>query len=48
VFYLDVAYVYDGFKYFFGVFSSVLDAHFKCFNSFKTYVAIVAFRIFQK
>jgi hypothetical protein len=41
VFYLDVAYVYNGFKCFSDVFASVLDACFKCFICFQTNVAII-------
>jgi hypothetical protein len=40
VFYLDAAYVYDGFKCFSGVFASVSDACFKCFICFQTYIKI--------
>jgi hypothetical protein len=42
VFYLDVVYVYNGFKCFSGVFASISDACFKCFICFQSYVAIVA------
>jgi hypothetical protein len=42
MFYLDVVYVYNGFKCFSGVFASVSDVCFKCFICFQSYVAIVA------
>ena len=41
VFYLDVAYVYNGFNCFSGVFASVSNVCFKCFICFQKYVAIV-------
>jgi hypothetical protein len=44
VFYLDVAYVYNGFKCFSGVFAGVSDA---CFICFQIYVAIVASGCFK-
>jgi hypothetical protein len=47
VFYLDVAYVYNGFKCSSGIFASVLDACLKCFICFQTYVAIVASECFK-
>jgi hypothetical protein len=45
--YLDVAYVYNGFKCFLGVFASVSYAWFKCFICFQTYVTIVASGCFK-
>jgi hypothetical protein len=42
VFYLDVAYVYNGFKCFSDVFANVLNTCFKCFICFQTNVAIIA------
>jgi hypothetical protein len=45
--YLDVAYVYIGFKCFSGVFASVSYAWFKCFICFQTYVTIVASGCFK-
>ena len=42
VFYLDVAYVYNGFKCFSCVFAGVSDTCLKCFICFQTYIAIVA------
>jgi hypothetical protein len=47
VFYLGVAYVYNGFKCFSCVFIVVSDACFKCFIYFQTYVAIVASGCFK-
>jgi hypothetical protein len=47
VFYLDIAYVYNGFKCFSGIFASVLDACFKCFIYFQMNVTIVASECFK-
>jgi hypothetical protein len=47
MFYLDVAYVYNDFKCFSGVFAGVSDAYFKCFICFQTYVVVVASRCFK-
>jgi hypothetical protein len=44
VFYLNVAYVYNGFKCFSSIFTSVSDACFKCFIYFQTYVASKCFK----
>jgi hypothetical protein len=41
VFYLDVAYVCNGFQVFLGVFATVLYACFKCFICLQTYIASV-------
>jgi hypothetical protein len=41
--YLDIAYGCNGFQVVSDVFSSVLEACFKCFNCLQTYVAIVVF-----
>jgi hypothetical protein len=47
VFYLDVAYVWNGFKCFSCVFSSISYACFKCFICLQTYVVIVASGYFK-
>jgi hypothetical protein len=47
VFYLDVAYVWNGFKCFSCVFASISYACFKCFICLQTYVAIVASGCFK-
>ena len=47
VFYLDVAYVYNGFKCFSCVFAGVSDTCLKCFICFQTYIAIVASGCFK-
>jgi hypothetical protein len=47
MFYLDVAYVWKGFKCFSGVFACASDACFKCFICLQTYVASVACRRFK-
>jgi hypothetical protein len=47
VFYLDVAYVCNGFQVFFRCFVSVSDICFKCFICLQTYVASVVFRRFK-
>jgi hypothetical protein len=43
-FFLDVAYVYNGFKCFSGVFASILNTWFKCFICFQKYVASRCFK----
>ena len=47
MFYLDVAYVCNGFQVFSGVFASVSDSCFKCFICLQTYVS-VASKCFKK
>jgi len=47
VFYQDVAYVRNGFQVFLGVFASVLDSCFKCFNYLQTYVVSVVSRYYK-
>jgi hypothetical protein len=47
VFYLDVAYVCNGFQVFSCVFSSVSEACFKCFICLQTYVTTVVFGCFK-
>jgi hypothetical protein len=44
VFYLDVAYVYNGFQIFSGVFTNVSDVYFKCFICLLLYVAFECFK----
>jgi hypothetical protein len=45
--YLNVVYVYNGFKCFSGAFGSGSDPCFKCFICFQTYIAIVASSCFK-
>ena len=47
MFYLDVAYGCNGFECFLGIFTSVLDACFKCFIYLLLYVVAVASRCFK-
>ena len=47
VYYMDVAYMYNGFQVFLGVFESVPDSCFKCFICLQTYVASVAYECFK-
>jgi hypothetical protein len=47
MFYVDVAYVCNGFKCFFRFFASVSDASFKCFICLHTYIASIVFGCFK-
>ena len=47
VFYLDVTYVCNGFQVFSGVFASVIDVCFKCFNFLLLYFASITSKYFK-